>query len=183
MRIGIDIDGTLTTMDIIVNIFNRETGKELTTEDLTVYNVGKCYGLNSDAAKNIWKNHSEEIFNRHLCIWDVEDFLEYWEKYKTSKKEKNDIYIVTARDEKFRGVTENWLKRNGIKYTELLMGYDPKINAVRENFLDVMVDDKADNIQEIDRDNWLECEAFVVDRPYNKWYGTQNRVFVEGIPV
>ena|SRR5699024_441954 len=183
MRVGIDIDGTLTTMDIIVDVFNRETGKNLTTDDLIVYDVGDCYGLSKDEAVNIWVEHSEEIFKRHLSIWDIEEFMYMWENYKTvGKKEKNEIIIVTAREERFRKVTENWLRMNGIRYDELHMGYDKKINAVREHFLDVMVDDKAVNIRDIDRESYLGCEAFVVDRPYNKWYGTKNRVYVMDIP-
>src|SRR5699024_986873 len=183
MRVGIDIDGTLTTMDIIVDVFNRETGKNLTTDDLIVYDVGECYGLSKDAAVGVWKNHSYEMFKRHLSIWDIEDFMDTWENYKTmGKKEKNEIILVTARGEEYREVTEDWLRMNDIKYDELHMGYNKKIDAVREHFLDVMVDDKADNIRDIDRESYLGCEAFVVDRPYNKWYGTKNRVYVEDIP-
>jgi len=180
-RVGIDIDGTLTTMDMIVTIFNRETGKNLTVDDLHEYDVGNVYGISKEEAGRIWKNHSHEMFKRHLCIWDIAEFMNKWKYYKTTKSYPNEIIIVTARDEVYREVTETWLKSNHIEYDEIYFGYNKKIDAVWEHRLDVLVDDKASNIQDIDRNEVLDCEGFVVDRPYNRWYGTRNRIKVLGI--
>ena len=180
-RVGIDIDGTLTTMDMVVTIFNRETGKNLTAEDLYEYDVGNVYGISKERTIEIWKNHSHEMFKRHLCIWDIEDFMNKWRYHNTSKSYPNEIVIVTAREEIYREVTESWLRANRINYDEIHFGYHKKIDAVWEHCLDVLVDDKADNIQDIDRNEALDCEGYVVDRPYNRWYGTRNRIKVMGI--
>lgn len=40
-------------------------------------------------------------------------------------------WIVTGRREKYRGVTERWLKRNGVRYTELLMFPDDLAKSER----------------------------------------------------
>lgn len=178
-RIGIDVDGTLTTMDAIVSVFNRETGKNLSVADLVMYDVGKCFGLSKEDAVSIWKNHSVEIFQRSICIWDIEDFMNTWRNYNTTKKGGNEILIVTAREQMYEDVTKEWLKQNKIEYDSVHFGYGSKLDAVNEHFLDVMVDDKAGHIKEIDEDKFTKCEAFIVDQPYNRWYESDRRIFVQ----
>lgn len=168
-------------MDIILDIFNRETGKNLGVEDLTVYDVGECYGLNKEEAAAIWEKCHKEMITRSLPIWDLQEFMNGWITYKKEGRDRNQIIIVTAREEKYREETESWLKRNKVQYDEIYFGYNKKMDAVREHSLDVLVDDKASNIQDIDRNPHLGCEGFVADQPYNRWYGTRNRVFTGGV--
>jgi len=66
-RIGVDIDGTLTTLDIIVDIFNRETGKDLQTNNITQYDVGLCYGLSKEDSGKIWRDFTGEMIERSFC--------------------------------------------------------------------------------------------------------------------
>lgn len=180
-RIGIDIDGTITTMDIVVDIFNRETGKNLGIEDLTIYDVGDIYGLSKEEAGRIWGTYTKELVDRSIPIWDIKEFMRGWETYGTKGKEINEIVIVTARPIEYKEVTINWLKRNKIRYDEIYFGYNKKIDAVRELFLDVFIDDKADNIKDIDESEHLGCVGYVADQPYNRWYDTKNRVYTKGI--
>jgi|SRR5690625_188123 len=183
MNIGLDLDGTLTTMDSTVDVFNRETGKELTIDDYWDYDLKKVYGLTSKESSDMWEKHSEEIFDRALPIWDLDAFLYRWSTYKTTRKKRNKIYIVTARPEKYREITEAWLKRNHVEYDGLYMGYHTKLAAVIEHGLDVIIDDKGEHIELIDLEGTVECEAYVIDRPYNTWYKTKNRLYVKDIPV
>lgn len=182
LNIGLDLDGTLTTMDSIIDVFNRETGKKLTADDYRVYHLGEVYGMTNDELRTVWGQYEYEIYDRALPIWNLHAFMDKWRKYQTKDKKGNKIYIVTSRPEKQRGVTEQWLKRNHIKYDGLFMGYHTKLTAVVEHGLDVVVDDKAEHIQLIDKEPMVDCEAFLVDRPYNRWYQTEKRVYVQDIP-
>lgn len=176
-RVGIDIDGTITTMDIIIDVFNRETGKELTLEDLKYYDVGKCYGIDKEESKRIWKNYTVEIVKRSIPIWNLQDFMYGWERYGITGKKRNEIIIVTARPEEYKEETILWLKNNKVDFDEIYFGYDKKIDAVGEYFLDIFIDDKADNIKDIEESEHIECEAFLVDQPYNRYYPAKNRIY------
>lgn len=178
-RIGIDIDGTLTTLDAMVNVFNRETNKKLSVNDITQYDIGTCYGLSLEESKEVWNKHEREIYTRSLPIWNLHEFIKYWRQYGQMGKKENEIFIVTARDKKYEEVTKSWLKFNHVDYDDIYLGYEHKVDAVRQHLLDVFVDDKVENIRDIDNSPYLECRAYLVDKPYNREYKTQNRVIVK----
>lgn len=180
-RIGIDIDGTITTMDIMIDIFNRETGKVLSKDDITEYNIGLCYGLSEEESGLIWKEFTKELVTRSIPIWNIYDFMDRWKKYGVTGSKENEIIIVTARPEKYEELTLGWLNNNKIDFDEAHFGYDRKIDAVRELGLDVFVDDKVDNIRDIDGDSSLECVGYIADQPYNRCYQTENRVYNESV--
>lgn len=180
-RVGIDIDGTITTMDIMLDIFNRETGKVLTKDDITEYDIGLCYGLSKEDSGRIWVNYTKELVERSIPIWNIYEFIEGWKRYKTVGSKENEIVIVTARPEEYEKHTLEWLKMNKIHFDEAHFGYDRKIDAVRKLGLDVFIDDKEDNIRDIDNEIDLGCIGYIADQPYNRNYKTKNRVYTEGI--
>lgn len=174
-RIGVDIDGTLTTMEVIVDVFNRETGKELRIEDIVEYDVGKCYGISKEEANSIWGNYTGEIVEKSRVIGNLEEFMGKWEFYGGRESE---IVIVTARPIEYRDITEEWLRRYGIEYSELYLGYSRKLEAVLRYNLSVFVDDRAETIKEIDKFG-RGCKGYLVDQPYNRWYQTERRIYTK----
>lgn len=176
MNIGLDIDGTITTLCTTIEVMNREFNKDYTLDDYTQYNLGEVYGLTNEEMIEFWMRYGTEIYERALPIWNLDEFVNKWSTYQAKKKKRNDIILVTARPESSRDITESWLKRNKVPYDLLRMGHHNKVQAVGEYFLDVMVDDKGEHIRDID--NETECETFLVDRPYNRWYETDRRIYV-----
>lgn len=173
-KIGIDIDGTITTMDTILGVFNRETGKNLSINDIVEYDVGKCYGLSRGDAGRIWGTFMGEIVEGSVPIKGLDTFMEYWRTYKNLEG-NNELYIVTARPKEFKDSTVDWLARHGVNYDEIYLGYDHKLDAVRDLGLDVFIDDKLDNIVDIDNSG-LGCLAYLQDQPYNRDYRTNRRL-------
>ena len=168
-------------MDITLDVFNRETGQNLGMEDITEYDLGNCYGITKEDIGRIWQECHSEITKRSIPIMDLYEFMDMWERYGQRGKNRNEIIIVTARPEEEKEDTLLWLKNNRVRYDEIYFGYESKIKAVQKYFLDVFVDDREENIRGIDESEELRCEAFLVDRPYNRTYQTNNRIYTQGV--
>ena len=149
MRIGIDIDGTLTDIEK----FQLDFGSKFFSR----YNkfIVKPNGY-----------ETAEIFN-------VDDTLdnEFWDKYyfdylknepirrlaseiiKMLKDKGNEIYIITARHgennisyEETKNFTKAWLDKNDVIYDKLIFSPEEKLDTCLENKIDIMVEDKPENI-------------------------------------
>jgi uncharacterized HAD superfamily protein len=64
------------------------------------------------------------------------------EKVNKLYYQMNHIIVYTARREELRGATEYWLRKNGVKYHAIVMGYN-KMGA------DIYVDDRAIRPEEL----------------------------------
>ena len=127
MRIGIDIDGETT------DIFKVDS--KLDNEFWTKY--FKDYAINVDVRK-----FASEVI-------------------KKLKQNGNEIYIITARGsflshsasvmsiEENRNIVLEWLKRNEIEYDKIIFSPEDKLSICIDNNIDLMIEDKVDNINKI----------------------------------
>lgn len=155
MIIGIDIDDTISnTYEIMFN-------------DAQKYTIEKL-GRSGEIHKENLKTH---MYCKEMHNWtdkETSDFLdEYYEsimkevkpiKYvseiiKKLKDEGNTIYLITARfqNEKFdiEKLTKEWLKDNKIIYDKLFLNCDTKANIVKNNNVDIFIDDSFKNCKEV----------------------------------
>ena len=77
------------------------------------------------------------------------------------KKDGYEIYIVTARvnslsdsikfmsKEEIQTITINWLKGNDICYDQIIFSEEDKLDVCLNNNIDIMIEDKVDNIDKI----------------------------------
>ena len=149
MRIGIDIDGTLTDIEK----FQLDFGSKFFSE----YNkfIVNPYGYESAEVFNV----NDELDNK---FWD-KYYIDYLknepirrfanEIIKKLKDEGNEIYIITARrggntisDEENKVLTKDWLDKNEVKYDKLIFSPEDKLNICLKNNIDIMVEDKPTNI-------------------------------------
>ena len=152
MRIGIDIDGTLTDIER----FQLDFGSKFFSE----YNkfIVNPYGYESAEVFNV----NDELDNK---FWD-KYYIDYLknepirrfanEIIKKLKDEGNEIYIITARrggntisDEENKVLAKDWLDKNEVKYDKLIFSPEEKLNTCLENKIDIMVEDKPENINVI----------------------------------
>ena len=179
MNIGIDIDGVLMDDDT----YRLDT--------MTKY----CYENNIGNLDNPYKYESK-------CIWNEEIKEDYRQKYyfeyvknipakmyaaeviEKLHNEGNKIIIITGRyktqedseiGQKMRNYTVNWLKNNNIIYDEICYAHCPKIEEVKENNIDVMIDDNPEVVKEIVKYTKVLC----FDNRYNTkvQYDNMTRVF------
>ena len=85
------------------------------------------------------------------------------------KSEGNEIYIITARSDKYYKDTieycSNYLKKNGVNFDKILVNQKFKINACKENNIDVMVDDGVDTCDDL---NTNDINALLFTSELNK---------------
>lgn len=158
MRIGIDIDNTLTDVqeDIVKALFSyaKSLGKEVNINLKAISdanNDGRAYQdifkLSYDELKYFLGTVQESITNnavpRKSC---VETLL----KLHT---DGNEIFIITARDSEFHEEpylqSKLWLDKHSIYYDKLIVNARDKKSCCLENNIDLLIDDSESNCSKV----------------------------------
>lgn len=156
MNIGIDIDGTLTD----IGRYQLETGRRFFNRNAAkpeAFDIEQIFACSHDERSRYWKKY----------IWAYcLRFLPYKNAAQVLHKLHQDghrIIIITSRvytAEKctmgmlFRLMLLYWLKKNRIYYDEIIYCGDDndgraKLKACQEKHIDVMIDDKPENLSAI----------------------------------
>ena len=181
MRIGVDIDGVLNDIGqwhyscgfkfCIDNNINRGFNPY-------EYFMEKQFFLTDKENYKFWR---EYIFDLMVSI----PTRPYAAKIINLLREKgHEIIILSARDNRYltnqyantmNFYIEQWLIKNNIEYDEILTVTGNKKDKCLENKIDIMIEDKKENVLEISRHIPVLC----FDAPYNKDIANQNitRVF------
>lgn len=158
MRIGIDIDGVLTDieqwqLDYGSKFYFEKYGKEIKNNE--GYETIDIFDVDSSLDDEFWN----ENFKSYSINVDVRKFA--GEVIKKLKQDGNEIYIITARGsflshssnvmsiEENRNIVLEWLKRNKIEYDKIIFSPEDKLNICIDNNIDLMIEDKVDNINKI----------------------------------
>lgn len=158
MRIGIDIDNTLTDVQNELNNaayeYTLKLGKNL-DENINlgeaINNNGNFYRekfkLSYDELKYFLGSIHEEIVNKAKPRKSVVESI------KKLKDDGHLIYIVTARDSEFHEnpylLSKNWLDKNNIEYDKLIVNARKKAPVCKEENIDIFIDDQLHNCEEI----------------------------------
>lgn len=169
MRIGIDIDGVLTD----IARFISDYGTKFCYENNIKIQIKKDE-YNEEKALGISKENKKRFWNKYLLYYAMEyNSREFAADVIKRLKEKNEIYIITARNEeelpselsgKMKKIVANWLEKNDIKYDKLIFTTGSKLPYCLENKIDIMIEDSPRNIIEISND----IEVLCFDNPYNE---------------
>ena len=157
MNIGVDVDGVLSD----VGKFLRETGGEyfprkfgLELVDPAQNHVEPMFGCTKKQKVRFWWDCGWQY------LWRQGPMDGCPEVIKRLMDEGNGIYIITSRalttkhgffPALSRFLLRRWLKKNDIGYSKLIfcsedMTAADKLEACRENAIDVMIDDTAENL-------------------------------------
>lgn len=193
MKIGIDIDGVLTDIEK----WQLDYGSKFYYENYNKEIINpKGYETN-------------EIFNSDIecddLFWD-----KYFKEYSINVKARNfasevisklkqdgyEIYIITARGsflshstnvmskEENEQIVKEWLKKNNIYYDNLIFSPEDKLEICIDNEINMMIEDKTDNINKIsDKIPVIcfnagyneECKGEKIYRVYT-WYDIYNTI-------
>lgn len=174
MRIGIDIDGVLTNMEQFMLDYATKYcyEKNLSIKlNIKEYDDVKMLNITKEQVIKFWNTYlGEYVINYPVRLFakDVIDKL---------KKEGNEIYIITARDEyglpdelygKMSELTKQWLNKNEIYYDKIFFTGKSKMQIIEENNIDIMIDDAPRNINELSSKIPVLC------------YNTQYNADIEG---
>jgi hypothetical protein len=143
--IGIDIDGVITDE---YSLYNRNIwhhylcnyiGKEIKRKE-NIYNIYEAYDLPKEVLDNFLKNSLKDIYIDLIPNKGVKDVLE------DLKKNDFTIILITAREEKYRKITENWLDKYDIVYDKLIHRVN-KVPCAKDEDIQLFIEDDQDNAE------------------------------------
>lgn len=154
MNIGIDIDGVLTDFEKwqldVGSKFFLKYEKNIVVPD----------GYDSEIVFDVSKEIDSEFWKEYLYDYAKNEPARKYsgEVIKMLQEQGNTIYIITARyltnrdDElgkQMRKIVIEWLENNNINYNKIIFSPEDKLNICKQNNIDIMIEDKVENIQNI----------------------------------
>lgn len=109
------------------------------------------------------------------------------------KDEGKEIYIITARyltnrdtaeGQQMREIVRTWLKENKVYYDKIIFSPEDKVEICQKNNIDVMIEDKVENINNISKNIPVicfnarynkECNGKNIYRCYS-WYDVYDKI-------
>lgn len=160
VKIGIDIDGTITEGDWLIKPLNEWIDSPITYEDLVEYDC--CKVINKPIAEvDAWfRENGPQLYANPLAREGAISTIAEWNK-------ENEIFLISAREKEAFEVTETWLGENKVVYGTLdLLGSHDKIAACKKYGVEIFMEDRLENALDISR----ECNIPVIlfDCPYNR---------------
>ena len=168
MRIGIDIDDTMTNIkDKLTNSaiqYAKSLNKDVQNIDyniVDIYNNGniyqKLFNFNYEELKcflgTIQEGITDNAIPRENCV----------EVINKLHNDGNEIYIIIARDKDFHKdpylQSKEWLEKNLIYYDKLIVNARDKGQACIENNIDLLIDDSISNCLNVDN---LGIDAIII---------------------
>ena len=160
MRIGIDIDGVLTDverwqLDYGSKFYYERYQKEIV--NFEGYDTNQIFNVDDKLDEEFWR----EYFKEYSLNVEARKFAN--EVIDKLKQDGHQIYIITARGsflshsadvmsiEENQQIVLNWLKNNHINYDKIIFSPEDKLDICKENNIDLMIEDKVDNINKISK--------------------------------
>lgn len=189
MRIGIDIDGVLTDiekwqLDYGSKFFSKYNKQIIKFDG---YEISEIFGVSDELDIAFWNEYIYEYATKEPARKFASEVI------KKLKEEGNEIYIITARyltdrqtedGEKMRNTVTNWLKKQDIIYDKIIFSPEDKLEACIENNIELMIEDKVENIEKIatklpvicfQAEYNKNCRGTNINRVYS-WYGVYDLI-------
>lgn len=174
MRIGIDIDNTLTEVQEELNKAAFEyaisLGKKIDNYDNPMEDIKnngdtyrKKFQFEYEELKYFLKNIQENITNNATPRENAKEVID------KLKKEGHEIYIITARDSEFHDdpykYSKYWLDKNKIYYDKLIVNAREKSSVCEKEKIDLFIDDQPNNCLSVS--NIGIHTIMITDKAYN----------------
>lgn len=164
MKLGIDIDGTITqTHKAAIKIYNEELDLNVKEDEVTTYFLDEPFGLTAKEGKKMWRKMEAKIYKIGIP-------LEHSSEMLSSLAEKgHEIFYITARPgfKNIRKITLEWLKNHQFPLEEsnLIMSAQNKGKIAKEIGIDIFFEDDPKHIENIVE---MGISTVIVDCSYNK---------------
>ena len=172
MVIGLDIDDTITdTFGVMFGYAQKYTIEQLHKSGKIDY-LSDFPNHNYIQTMHHWTEQEADeffkIYYKRICD-ETEPFPFAVETINQLKEEGHKIVLITARwdfeDTNVRELTEEWVKKQGIKYDHLVVNAGTKLEAAIENKVDVFIDDSFENCKSVSSGG---IKTFIMDTRCNK---------------
>ena len=184
MNIGIDIDDTISdtfeallaySQKYTIEDLKRESNIDINKDYLNHLYIESASGWNDLETKNFWEKYYEDI----LKAVNIKNFAS---KVINNKRKNGDkIFLITARWDMpnfdTKKLTEDWLLENNVQYDKLFMNASDKVQLVKENNIDLFIDDSFNNCKQISENT--NAKVYMMTSLVNKNLGDKKikRVF------
>lgn len=158
MKIGIDIDNTLTKVQEKLNKaafdYANSLGKNIKNCNISMKDINndgdtyrKKFKFNNEELKYFLKEIQENITNNASPRENAKEVID------KLKNDGHQIYIITARDSEFHDdpymYSKNWLDKNLIYYDKLIVNARNKKDVCKKVEIDLFIDDQPNNCLQI----------------------------------
>lgn len=176
MRIGIDIDNTITNTLPILKEYCRKYNETVVKRNLKMHEDGvasyNLYDWTPEENQDFCNKYLEEVVLQAEVKKDAKEIIQ------ELKEAGHDIYIISSRAvPEFKTpyeTTEKFLKEKGIVYDKLLVGKIEKKSSCIENDIEVLIDDEPQHIMQMSE----FIPVLVFDGIYNRQCGGDNIIRV-----
>lgn len=176
MRIGIDIDNTITNTLPILKEYCRKYNDTVVKRNLKMHEDGvasyNLYDWTPEENQDFCNKYLEEVVLQAEVKKDAKEIIQ------ELKEAGHDIYIISSRAvPEFKTpyeTTEKFLKEKGIVYDKLLVGKIEKKSSCIENDIEVLIDDEPQHIMQMSE----FIPVLVFDGIYNRQCGGDNIIRV-----
>ncbi|MCY9375534.1 nucleotidase [Bacillus spizizenii] len=160
LRLGIDIDGTITAQDTFVPYLNRSFNLSISLNDMTDYDLTKLLNISQEEFWE-WMNQNEAtIYKEALLAQHAKQSLDLL-------KEEHKLIYITARRTHLTDITYEWFERQNIHYDHIeLVGGHHKVEAVKNHNIDLFFEDHHGNAMMIAKEAGIPVILF--NSPYNQ---------------
>ncbi|KRF13676.1 5' nucleotidase, NT5C type [Paenibacillus sp. Soil787] len=158
MRIGVDLDNTiLDGTSSHLHYYNLASGLSLTADDVNDFYIYRLYGWSPEERDEVFRQYGHDIhWNSQPYPMAIEALGQLIQDHQVS--------FITARPEKFRTVTTDWLKLYKFMYHNITFT-ENKLQACTDLKIDVLIDDAPHYAEEFAYQN---KPVILYDQPYNR---------------
>lgn len=161
MRIGIDIDDTITNTQAMIDLIALREERKIYDE--TKHWFYERYNCSKEEDEQFIRKYVEEF----MASATVKDGAAHY--IKKLHDEGHSIYIITARSDYYSpnvmDITLDYLAKNDIIYDKIIFKCISKNDICKENNIDLMIDDSIEHIKDIKNDG---IDVIIMDNPYNR---------------
>jgi uncharacterized HAD superfamily protein len=137
MRLGIDIDGTITTAYYWLDFFNKHFGTSLIPQDVLHYEHHIDLGISLEAFKQF---RNENLVAIHRLAEPRDGAVNLVNRLQ---EDGHETYLITAREKSLRLLTQSWLKEEAIRYSKLFhLGSTEKVELAKRLGVELFLEDR-----------------------------------------
>lgn len=159
LNLCIDIDGTVTEPYYWLNRANRYFDRQLKPEDVSVYEIHRVLDVGEDDYNEFYDLYGKLLHKESKARFGASQMIR-------RLYQSHNIHFVTAREEKMRETSIEWLDRHQMPMDSIwLLGSHYKVEKARELKSDLFMEDNYNNALQLAQAGF---EVLLIDCSYNR---------------
>lgn len=165
LNLCVDIDGTVTEPYYWLERANRYFDRQLKPEDITAYEIHRMLDIGEDDYSEFYELYGKLLHRESKARFGASETIQ-------RLYQQHNIHFVTAREEKMRETSIEWLARHQMPMDTIsLLGSHYKVEKARELKSDLFIEDCYSNALMLAGAGF---DVLLIDCTYNKGPLPQN---------